>query len=190
MTGPWWALLDLDCLGFIKYIENRQSSLGVFCFSEKCVLLYFCNTPHSKGNAVLVSQGLIAGGQKTDNASLHLQCFGCLSAKARLSWPGGAHQAASQPEEAEHRAVQRLGEERVPLERDRLERETMFGDAFEQSFENGPVCFGLGLHTYNDKVVLFAQLETTASVSMQGACFWRRKKGWGTQEATAGQCGN
>lgn len=58
------GLLDLDCLGFIKYIENRQSSLGVFCFSEKCVLLYFCKTPHSKGNAVLVSQGLIAGGQK------------------------------------------------------------------------------------------------------------------------------
>lgn len=59
------GLLDLGCLEFIKHIENRLSSQGVFCFSEKRVLLNFCNMPQSKGSAILDSQGLFAGGQKT-----------------------------------------------------------------------------------------------------------------------------
>lgn len=51
--------------------------------------------------------------------------FGCLSAKARLSWPGlgGAHQTARQPAAAEHRSGLRLGEERVSLARERQLRE-------------------------------------------------------------------
>lgn len=90
------GLLDLDCLGFIKFIGNRLPSLGVVCFSEQCALLYFCNVPHSKGNAIMVSQGLFAGGQKT------MPPFTCCASDALLQ--GSASQGSlpgSQPEEAE-----------------------------------------------------------------------------------------
>lgn len=96
------GLLDLGCLEFIKHIENRLSSQGVFCFSEKRVLLHFCNMPQSKGSAILDSQGLFAGGQKT------MSPFTCCASEVLLLRQGSPSQGeplGSQPEEAESETV-------------------------------------------------------------------------------------
>lgn len=111
------GLLDLDYLGLIKYIESRLSSLGLVCFSKKCVLLDFCNMPHSKENAILLSQGLLVGGQKTMPPFTFCASYAPLQGSASHGAPPG-----SQPQEAEHGRVGRRDEERVSLLRETATR--------------------------------------------------------------------
>lgn len=107
------GLLDLSCLEFIKYIGNRQSSLGVFCFSKKCAIDVSVNTT-LQGKCLIGFPGPRCWWPE-DNASLHLPVLDALLLRQG---------SASQAEPTRQPASQRKGEERVSVERNRHERET------------------------------------------------------------------